>query len=314
MKILKSIYKLFNIVIIQKKYFKVVFLFMYYFFPKNNFGDYYFSLITFLKYNKSFPKPNTTLNSFLFYSIVNTKPNILKAETTSKLGVKKFLKKINKDNYNIPVINTFKTIEEIKSYKITSDIVCKPNHLSRKIIKKKGSLNNPQNFTDDDLNEMKNWFKMDYYKISREKNYKNLDKTIIIEPMLFKNNYITDYKFWTFNGKNRVIQVVFYDEKNNLKRSFYDTNWQKLEFSIYDAPNNIDIEQPKMLREMLDLSAEVSKNFELVRVDMYTDGKNIFIGELTHHPGNAGDVFTDPNGNYVGKKKDLEISKLFLNL
>ena len=83
-------------------------------------------------------------------------------------------------------------------------------------------------------------------------------------------------------------------------------------FSIYDKPSDIDFQKPKLFDEMIELSEKISKHFKFLRVDLYTNNERIFVGELTNHPGNHGDIFLDKNGNYVGLKKEKEISKLFI--
>jgi hypothetical protein len=42
---------------------------------------------------------------------------------------------------------------------------------------------------------------------------------------------------------------------------------------------------------MLFVAGELSKAFTMIRVDLYSDGKTIFVGELTNVNGNAEESF-----------------------
>ena len=171
---------------------------------------------------------------------------------------------------------------------------------------------NPNKFSNDEINSINDWFRWDFYKISREKNYKNIQKKIIIEPVLFNDKQISDFKIFTYKGKVKIFQVVIY--KNNKKvRNFFDINWKKMPFSIYDKPYEGLIQKPKLLNEMIRLAENISKDFKFLRVDLYTNDKEIYVGELTHHPGNHGDIFLDINGNYVGHQKEIEYSSYFIS-
>ena len=64
---------------------------------------------------------------------------------------------------------------------------------------------------------------------------------------------------------------------------------------------------------MVKLSETISKRFKFLRVDLYTNDEEIFVGELTNHPGNHGNIFLDKNGNYVGIENEKKYSKLFLD-
>ena len=109
-----------------------------------------------------------------------------------------------------------------------------------------------------------------------------------------------------------MFQIVFWNN-NKRERCFYDLNWKKMPFSIYDKPSEIDFPKPKLFDEMIQLSEIISKNFKFLRVDIYTNDEQIFVGELTNHPGNHGDIFLDQKGKFVGFEKEKEYSKLFLD-
>ena len=81
----------------------------------------------------------------------------------------------------------------------------------------------------------------------------------------------------------------------NKSRTFFDLDWNKLEVSLGNfEKNNANYNKPKNLDEMISLSEIISKHFKFIRVDLFTNGNKIFIGELTHVHAGATQKFT-PN-------------------
>ena len=57
---------------------------------------------------------------------------------------------------------------------------------------------------------------------------------------------------------------------------------------------------------MLNVADVLSKDFEFLRVDLYTDNKHIYVGELTNWPENG-------NGYFVPKSSEEIASKLLFS-
>jgi hypothetical protein len=195
------------------------------FFPKNFIGDKIFNFIKFCIYNKRFPYFKKSINDEI-YRIKSSKEILdpLRLKTTSKYDVKKFLKKIGLGKYCIPTIKIINTEKELSKFKFKKGMVVKADHGSGLI----------KFILDDDyksINIFKSWLKLNYYEISREPNYKNLKKRLIVEPILFDGSGIKDYKFFCYNGVIKFCQVDL-DRWKNHTRKFYDINWKDLNFSI----------------------------------------------------------------------------------
>ena len=302
-------------IIKRKQYWRFILTFFYFFLPKNYYGDLIFSTFTFYIDNKRLPsRKDGTLNSFLFYYKTAKIQNSLKSVITCKIDCKLFLNNLGFKKYVVPTVKILNNIEEIKNYEINSNIICKPSHYGGGLkFFKNGNFNNPVKFNNREISEIQNWLRWDYYKISREKNYKNIKKRIIIEPILFDDKQITDFKVYTFKHKIKLIKVVFTDKFNKKQRCFYNEEWKKMPFAEYGKPYENEFKKPKLLKEMLQISKDISKHFEFLRVDLYTNDKEIYIGELTNHPGNHGNKFIDKDGNVVSFDKEKEYSKLFID-
>ncbi len=138
--------------------------------------------------------------------------------------------------------------------------------------------------------------KNNYYKYSREWQYKNIEPRIIVEKLLEdKNGNIPfDYKLHCFNGKVRMISVDMGRGTDQHYRNWYNTNWvrEKFKWSSPKAngkstdPSDQDAERPTTLNEMIRLSETLAKSFSYVRVDWYDVDGTLYFGELTfHHDG-----------------------------
>lgn len=268
------------------------------FFPKNFIGDKIFNFIKFCIYNKRFPYFKKSINDEI-YRIKSSKEILdpLRLKTTSKYDVKKFLKKIGLGEFCIPTIKIINTEKELSKFKFKKGMVVKADHGSGLI---KFILDNDHK----SINILKSWLKLNYYEISREPNYKNLKKRLIVEPILFDGSGIKDYKFFCYNGVIKFCQVDL-DRWGNHARKFYDINWKDLNFSILHPQSKKSVKKPTNLKKIIYITEKVAKKYDgLVRIDMYTNNRKIYFGEITHSPGSGTEMFIPRN------KEDI-ISKLF---
>lgn len=150
------------------------------------------------------------------------------------------------------------------------------------------------------------WLATDYYKVSQEWQYKNIERRIIIEKLLLtkEGRIPNDYKLHYINGSLEFVYCSVGRETIN-KRNIYDSDWQPLYFS-WVAPgtdvSNIradEIPAPPTYELMRKLGHEIAKDFPYVRVDFYdVDGK-LYFGEITLYHGSGFDVM-------IPEKYDLE--------
>jgi hypothetical protein len=129
------------------------------------------------------------------------------------------------------------------------------------------------------------WFSLSHYRNSREANYRTLKPKVIVEPILFDNDNLYDYKIFCYKGEAKLIQV---DVNRYIRheRKFYDTDWHEMPFSLGSPLYSGTIKRPKNLDVMVEIAVELSKYFEFIRIDLYTNETQIYVGELTSFPGN----------------------------
>ncbi len=67
----------------------------------------------------------------------------------------------------------------------------------------------------------------------------------------------------------------------------YDWNWRLQSYSIHYPKSGFDLEKPANFEEMLMLAEKLAIDFNLIRIDLYSDGAKCFLGEITNCSGNV---------------------------
>ncbi len=97
-----------------------------------------------------------------------------------------------------------------------------------------------------------------------------------------------DYKVFVFHGEPRLISVER-DRFVRHCRRFYTPDWQPLTAQLgvgWRIRPLAEIEpRPPSLPKMLAAARLMAGSFDFVRVDLYSIGEEVFVGELTPYPG-----------------------------
>jgi len=225
------------------------------------------------------------LNEKIQWLIINDY-GVKEARYTDKYLVKQVLaKEITNPNLIIPkLFSSYDNANEI----ILDDL---PNRFVLKANNGCGNVFVCRNKEEFDLkNAKKNLaksVKQNFAKKNLEYHYKYIKPKIICEELLDdgSNSLPVDYKFYCFNGKVKCILVCSDRvDENNKKISYYDINWNKLDYELDSYKNDFGCNKPDNLEQMLDIAAELSTNFKFVRVDLYNINGKIYFGELTFTP------------------------------
>ena len=282
-----------------KKIVKAIYCIVVKLIPKNDLGDRVFSLIHFVKSYHRFPNDQQLFSNYLFKIKHNTEGhNSLRAYISDKVFVKNYVTAKVGIHFNVPTLAVLEHFEEAKSFNFPSRCCIKPTHLSGKVILQEDS-------EEIDLSVIKKWFRTNQYEIGREKNYRFLKPKIIVEPLIFNKTNNEDFKFFCYGGKAKFVQIDI-DRRIKHSRLYFDREWNEQEFCIKKPKAEKKIDKPKNFDSMLKLADCLSKDFEFIRVDLYTNGNEIYVGELTNWPENG-------NGYFVPRKSEIIASRLLFN-
>ncbi len=224
-------------------------------------------------------------------------------QMVDKYDAKQFIKEKVGEEYVIPTLGVWDKFEDINFDSLPNQFIIKNTYDSGTyfICNDKSKL---------DISEVRKRLmiddhsrKVDYYVFSREWPYKGLKHRIIAEPLLKdgKGDYLTDYKFYTFNGTAKF----FYTTSNRgceggLKEDFFDVEGKLMELNQEGYYNNpITPELPKNLSKMIEFSTILAKDTYHLRVDFYEVNGKLYCGELTFFDGGGFYNFTPKKYNNI---------------
>ncbi len=224
-----------------------------------------------------------------------------------KYAVREYVKNTVGEKYLIPLIAKYNHCSEIDIDKLPKEFVLKCNHDSGGI-----SICRDKNHYDwkKEKKILEKHLGFNFYYQSREWAYKDVKPCIICEELIENpdGSEINDYKFFSFNGQVKAIQVDF-DRHTNHKRNIYTPDFQLVDLSI-KCPNDPKriIPIPEKLDEMIRIAESLSRGFPEIRVDLYSVGNKIYFGELTLYHGGGIEKFTPGEQEYVfGSWIDLNL-------
>jgi hypothetical protein len=215
---------------------------------------------------------------------------------TEKGQVKDWLVDLRMEHLIVPTIGIFNRIDEIEAFHFEGEIIAKSTHGSGEAIIR--TAKSGVAFTPDDLQKFCFWLQSDYYRRSREPNYKGIPKRIIVEPLLRDEtgNPPKDFKFFCAYGEPFLIQVD-HGRYTEHTRQLYSTNWQLMDFSMCYPRKPEAMPPPIQLTEALETARKLSSGFGFVRVDFYFMPEGLKLGEMTFFPGNGAEKFQPEHGD-----------------
>jgi glycosyltransferase involved in cell wall biosynthesis len=218
------------------------------------------------------------------------------SDLADKFEVRSYVQSKIKDDILIPLYRHWTDPEEIPFETLPKSFVIKCNHGSGYNIFVK-------NKNECDINAIKiqlqQWLAIDFWKIWRELQYKNIEKQIVIEQLLIDEKYSfpVDYKFYCFDGKPLYVGVIT-GRYSNQSNDYYDIEWNKQPFSCIFPRSNHDVEKPTCLQKMIDYASLLSAWFPFMRVDFYQVNGKVYFGEITFTPDSGYGKF-EPNSRKI---------------
>lgn len=233
--------------------------------------------------------------------------NPLYTTLVDKYRVKQWVADKIGEEYIIPTLAVYQSVDEIDLDKLPNQFVLKCNHDSGSVIicRDKATF---------DLEaakaKLQKGLNTNYYDCWREWPYKDIKRCIIAEKYLSHKtqDVITDYKFFCFNGKPTFCQVI--KDRQTLETiDFYDMQWIHQPFvGLNPQCKNATtiISRPFEYEKMIELSKQLSKGIKFVRVDFYEDNHQVYFGEMTFFPMAGLGKFTPDDWNLrIGKMIEL---------
>lgn len=210
--------------------------------------------------------------------------NPLYTTLVDKYRVKQWVADKIGEQYVIPTLAVYNSVDEIDLDKLPDQFVLKCNHDS-------GSVVICKNKSTFDLEAAKRKLdtalKKNFYWEAREWSYKNVKRCIFAEQLLESSGScdIPDYKFFSFDG---AVKALFIATERDNKTTETRFDFFDLDFNHIDVTNghpNADVipGKPKHFDEMVRFSQILSKGIPQVRCDYYEVEERLYFGEMTFY-------------------------------
>ena len=185
------------------------------------------------------------------------------------------------EEYIIPTIDVWNTIDEIDWDSLPNQFVLKWNHDSGSIVicKDKSKLDKGAAIEILRRNEHSSG-----YWYGREWPYKNVKPCIIAERyMEDEDGELKDFKFFSFDGETKAMFVATdrFNKEEDTKFDFYDTQFNHMPFTNGHPNATRQINKPQNFDLMIQLASKLSKGYPHIRVDFYEVNGKVYFGELT---------------------------------
>jgi len=277
----------------------------------NFFSDEFFVQITawmtFKRFGASYTRMNLS-NPLSF----NEKINFVKIYKSpnyghilaDKFAVREFVKNRVGEHYLIPLLGVYSNAECIPWNDLPQQFVLKANHGSgwNIVCTDKSSINRIEA-----TKKLNRWLGQNAFYLSREYQYKYIPPRIVCEKLIGYN--IHDYKFFCFNGIPKLVQVDI-GRFSEHERAFFDLEWNLQPFTICYPIASIQPEKPKKLKEMIEVSAKLSKGLDFARIDLYEHHGQVYFGEITLCPeGGKGPFMPSQYDGVLGEYLHLKLKE-----
>lgn len=229
-------------------------------------------------------------------------------QMVDKYAVKQYVAAKIGEEFIIPTLGIWDTIDEIEWNKLPNQFVLKTTNggggFGVVICKDKTSLN-----IKSVKKKLTQSLKNDIYSFYREWPYKNVPKRIIAEKYMVDESgeELKDYKFFCFNGRVEYFKIDF-NRFVSHKANYYDRNAYLLPFEEVNCPADHTkiFDKPQNLNLMIELAECLAKDIPLVRIDFYDVAGRVYFGEITFYPASGLGQFKPVEWDYkLGSKINL---------
>ena len=265
-------------------------------------------------YKLDLENPMTFNEKLQWLKIHDRKP--IYTSMVDKIEAKKLAGQIIGEQYIIPTIGTWNSVDEIEFDELPEQFVLKCTHDSHGVIICRDKKMLDIEAVKKKLSEA---LKRNYYYRFREWPYKDIKPRIIGEVYMEQSEGdgnaasigLNDYKFQCFNGK---FDNVFVAEGRNTERGvrfhYFDRDWNYIPYCPYD---DIDMDmlknlKPQNLDLMIEIAETLSKDLIQLRVDLYEINGKVYFGEMTFFSNSGFDTTITPEADRIlGSKLMLPV-------
>lgn len=202
-------------------------------------------------------------------------------DLVDKEKAKEIIKELLGEEYVVPLIGSWDSVEKIDFDALPDKCVLKCNHDQGSTL-----MFDREKGVDED--ELRKYYRKrllrSAFDSTREWPYKNISPRVICEPFLCED--IIDYKIFCFNGEPGMVNIGQKSIKDHIMHiTFLDTQWDKMPFQRSDFEPVKEVPQkPENYEKMLEIARKLAQGTDFVRIDLFNVGDRIYFSEFSLYP------------------------------
>lgn len=258
----------------------------------------------YLNYPLNLDNPKT-LNEKLQWLKLNTYyKNDTVRQCADKVAVRSYIKSKGLEEILINSYGSWDKAKDIPWDNLPQSFVLKSNTGSQRnlLVTDKRQLNIEETET-----MVNDWLSdKNYGPRNVEFSYNGIKNRVLAESFIdSEDGDLIDYKFFCNYGEVRFLYVVSNRLGDEFYLNYYDEDGQPIQLhdSIFKSSDKI-MKMPDNFEIMKKYASILSKDFPIVRVDLYSEFGKIYFGELTFLP-------TGGRNNFGGYEQDLAFGQMF---
>lgn len=220
--------------------------------------------------------------------------NPLYTTLVDKLRVKDYVKNKLGNDFIVPTLCVYKSVDDIDIEKLPERFVLKCNHDS-------GSVYICKDKSKFDINEVKAKIKKhlshNFYWDAREWAYKKVKPYAFAECYLEDDNLddLVTYKFLCFNSEPKLVYSTI--KTDDIWENYYDLDFNILPIHRKWSNSKVQLMKPSRFDDMIKVARNLSEGIPHVRIDLYEVKGQIYLSEFTFYDWGGLIDFTDNKWN-----------------
>ena len=140
-----------------------------------------------------------------------------------------------------------------------------------------------------------------------ELQYIGIQPKVFIEKVVEKKDeYLTEFEIYCFNGEPKINQKVLYTYP--AKRSVWDEQFEISNIQFDSAPNHNEIASEE-IKKASKLSKILAKDLKFVRIDWLYGKEGLFFNEMTFTPSSGFIMLTKETDKLLGSYLNLNTNE-----
>lgn len=238
-------------------------------------------------------RPDERFNDFLYALKVSDElDSPLRRRITDKALAKGFVEERLGPGRTLPTLAVLDSAAALAAFRPAAyPVAVKPTHSSGHLIR----VDSDQDWVGA-LRPMTTWLSHDHFRRALERIYAGLARRVIVEPWLDESLYL-EGSVHCRQGVPKVVSIINRYEKT--RQSFAASDRRALGVSLGFPLTEFHLTDWAFFDPLLDDARRLSAGLSYVRVDFYTDGRRVVIGELTNLPAAGRGRFHPADGEEI---------------